>query len=66
MTLQTWEPLTGKQKQELVHLHVQIQEYVSENTYLCRYEPADSENTKAKPFVSHVAEYDTRFKRLLH
>ena len=62
ITLQATEPLSEEEKEELERLHVAIQEYVSENTYLCRYEPADLEKIKVKDFVKHVAVYDQRFK----
>ncbi|KAI4189445.1 MAG: hypothetical protein L6R41_001463 [Letrouitia leprolyta] len=62
ITLQTQSPLTGDQKQELEDLGVQLQEYVSENTYLCRYEPINFAEVKAKSFVNHIAEFDRRFK----
>ncbi|MCJ1248184.1 hypothetical protein MMC30_005401 [Trapelia coarctata] len=49
------------QKAELKELHVVIQEYVSENTYLCRYEPADLAVIQEKPFVVHCCVYSPRF-----
>lgn len=39
--------LQVEEKQKLAQLKVEIQEYVAEYTYLCRYKPEDLEDTKA-------------------
>ena len=62
ITLQTYGPLTGDQKQDLVDQKVQLLEYVSDQTYLCRYEPTELQRIKEKSYVRHAAEYDNRFK----
>lgn len=62
ITLQTSTTLSENEKQELRQTDVEILEYVSDNTYLCRYEPAELDHIKIKPYIRHVAEYDNRFK----
>ncbi len=60
--IQTKAPLTAEQKRELEGLSVHIQEYVSENTYLCGYKPADLGVIRALPFVDWANVYMTGFK----
>ncbi|CAN9093804.1 unnamed protein product [Alternaria sp. RS040] len=43
--------LTVAEKGVLAHHHVEIQEYVAENTFLCRYEPDDLQALRLLPFV---------------
>lgn len=43
-----------KEKLELAALGVEIQEYVAEHTYLCRYEPEDLEPIRSKRYVKNV------------
>ena len=43
--------LSIKDKQQMIHLGVEIQEYVAEYTYLCRYLPEDLEQIQALSFV---------------
>ena len=60
--VQTGGPLSEEQKQELARLGVEIQEYVPENTYLCRYGPSDLEAIRALPFVVWADVYLEGFK----
>jgi len=39
------------QKLRLVEMHVEIQEYVAQHTYLCRYTPEDLETVQSLRFV---------------
>ncbi|OAL51015.1 subtilisin-like protein [Pyrenochaeta sp. DS3sAY3a] len=39
------------EKEVLANHHVEIQEYVAENTFLCRYEPEDLQVLRLLPFV---------------
>ncbi|RKL18945.1 hypothetical protein BFJ70_g14159 [Fusarium oxysporum] len=49
--------LTPGQKQKLEDNKVKILEYVSRNTYLCRYEPSDLSVIKSMPAVKNVTPY---------
>ena len=60
--IQTSEPLSEEQQQELARLGVEIQEYVPENTYLCRYGPSDLDAIRALPFVVWADVYLEGFK----
>jgi hypothetical protein len=43
--------LQVEEKQKLAELKVEIQEYVAEYTYLCRYKPEDLEKIRKLSFV---------------
>jgi len=60
--VQAESPLTEAQKQELAGLQVEIQEYVPENTYLCRYAPTDLSPIRELPFVTWANVYMQGFK----
>jgi hypothetical protein len=60
--VQTAAPLTADQKSELSKLGVVIQEYVSENTYLCGYKPSDLSEIRGLPFVTWAGVYMRGFK----
>src|SRR5215468_11812092 len=60
--VQTKAPLTDDDKGKLTTLGVQIQEYVSENTYLCWYKPSDLGPVRGLPFVSWAGVYLHGFK----
>jgi hypothetical protein len=60
--IQTHGPLNEEQKQELAGLGVEIQEYVPESTYLCRYGPSDLDAIRALPFVVWAGVYLQGFK----
>jgi len=60
--VQTKAPLTDDDKGKLAALGVQIQEYVSENTYLCGYKPSDLGPVRGLPFVSWAGVYLHGFK----
>lgn len=60
--VQTTGPLSDADKSRLGELGVVVQEYVSENTYLCAYKPADLTAVRALPFVSWAGAYLRGFK----
>ncbi|GAA1518774.1 hypothetical protein GCM10009827_037500 [Dactylosporangium maewongense] len=60
--VQTAAPLTGTEKAQLADLGVEIQEYVPEDTYLCRFRPADLGPVRSLPFVTWAGVYMKGFK----
>jgi serine protease AprX len=60
--IQTAAPLTDEQKEQLADLGAVVQEYVSENTYLCGYKPTDLGAVRALPFVTWANVYLRGFK----
>ncbi len=60
--IQTVAPLGKDQREALVNLQVKILEYVPENTYLARYEPADLGPVQNLPFVEWANPYLRDFK----
>src|SRR5258708_649488 len=60
--VQSSAPLTEQQKTELNGLGIVIQEYVSENSYLCGYKPTDLSAVRALPFVAWAGIYHRGFK----
>src|ERR1700730_4161932 len=60
--VQTVSPLTPDQQAELTRIGVVIQEYVSENTYLCSYKPADLSAIRHLPYVTWANVYLRGFK----
>lgn len=62
LLLQTQAPLTGAQRAQLSDMGLQVQEYVSENTYLADYPPTDLTAIRALPFVNWVDVYLKVFK----
>jgi serine protease AprX len=60
--VQSNAPLTEQQKGQLDGAGFKIGEYVSENTYLGSYKPADLSPVRALPFVSWAGVYDHGFK----
>lgn len=60
--IQTAAPLTAGQKRELEARSAYIHEYVSENSYLCGYKPADLDAIRALPFVTWANLYLPGFK----
>ena len=60
--IQTGGPLTTEQRDQLVALGVVVQEYVSSDTYLCGYKPADLSAIRSLPFVTWADLYLTGFK----
>lgn len=60
--IQTDGPLSREQQQQLADLDVEIQEYVPENTYLCRYAPTDLTPIRELPFVLWANVYMEGFK----
>jgi serine protease AprX len=49
--IQGYHDLDIEEKRQLAKMDVEIQEYVAEYTYLCRYTPEDLERIRAVPFV---------------
>jgi hypothetical protein len=60
--IQTETPLTPEQKDELAGLGVVVNEYVSDNTYLCGYKAADLSAIRALPYVAWTNVYMRGFK----
>jgi serine protease AprX len=60
--IQTAEPLTQEQRAQLAGIDVEMQEYVSDNTYLAAFPPADLDRVRALPFVSWADVYSRVFK----
>jgi serine protease AprX len=60
--VQTNAPLAESEKAQLAALGVVINEYVSDNTYLCLYEPTDLAPIRALPFVAWAGVYLRGFK----
>src|SRR5436190_10559004 len=55
--IQTKEPLSDEQEDELEGLGVVIQEYVSEHTYLCGYKRSDLDVIRSLPYITWVNVY---------
>ncbi len=49
--IQSYHDLDIEEKEQLAKMDVEIQEYVAEYTYLCRYTPEDLGRLQALPFV---------------
>jgi hypothetical protein len=60
--IQTTAPLSSSQTDELARLGIVVQEYVSENTYLCGYKGTDLRSIRALPFVTWANVYLRNFK----
>jgi serine protease AprX len=60
--IQVTAPLTSDQTDELASMGVVVQEYVSENTYLCGYKGTDMTSIRALPFVTWANIYMKGFK----
>ena len=59
--VQTAKYLTKENKEKLTELNVEVEELVSENTYLCRYEPAELDKVRNLNFVTWADEYGSKF-----
>lgn len=60
--VQTKQPLSESDRQALQAAGAEIHEYVSANTYLCVYKPADLSPIRSLPFVSWAGVYHHDFK----
>jgi hypothetical protein len=60
--VQTAAPLSDAERDQLTGLGAQIQEYVPDDTYLCRFAPADLSPVRALPFVTWAGTYLRGFK----
>jgi serine protease AprX len=54
IVLETQDPLKRPEKHALKDLHVDLQEYLGGNTWLCRYEPIDIKSLRDLAFVKDV------------
>ncbi|TYB50078.1 S8 family serine peptidase [Nonomuraea sp. PA05] len=54
--------LTGERRAELAGMAVEVLEYVPDDTYLCRYRPADLEAVRALPYVTWADVYRPELK----
>ena len=50
------------QHKNLHELGAEVEEYVAENTYLCRYDSEDLQPIRARPYVRQVDVYRSKFK----
>ncbi|OQE15116.1 hypothetical protein PENSTE_c030G04190 [Penicillium steckii] len=57
IVVQSVEPLSNEQEDQLESLGVDIQEYVSQNTYLCGFKGIDLQSIRQLPFVSWANVY---------
>src|SRR5205085_6130461 len=60
--VQTNEPLSDEQKEQLKAAGAEITEYVPDSTYVCYYPPADLGAVRALPFVTLAIRYMQGFK----
>jgi serine protease AprX len=56
-------PIKGQQKQELADLGVFVSEFLGQDTYLCRYEPADLEPIRGLSFIEQANLYPRHLKK---
>ncbi|KAH7159337.1 peptidase S8/S53 domain-containing protein [Fusarium sp. MPI-SDFR-AT-0072] len=54
IVLETQDPLKRPEKHTLKDLHVEVQEYLGGNTWLCRYEPLDIKVLRDLAFVKDI------------
>ena len=62
IVIQTEGPLSSKQKEDLKSSGVVIENYISEDTYLCEYDPNDLETLRSKAFVNYANIYLSQLK----
>lgn len=55
--VQSRNPLDPDQKDDLVRAGAEMLEFLGSNAYLCRYEPANLEPLRAKPYIKEVSIY---------
>jgi hypothetical protein len=60
--VQTYAPLTDAQRSQLQKVDAVVQEYVSENTYLCSFKPKSLAKVRALKFVHWAGVYMQGFK----
>ncbi|MBF2062912.1 MAG: S8 family serine peptidase [Calothrix sp. C42_A2020_038] len=63
--IQTSQPLNREQRSQLATLGAEILEYVPENAYICRYEPANLDVIRNLPFIEWANVYMEGFKLAL-
>ncbi|KAK5653727.1 hypothetical protein OQA88_7883 [Cercophora sp. LCS_1] len=59
--IQTDGPLTKEVKRTLADKKVDVQQKVSDDTYLCRYEPEDLSEIRDLPFITYANIYQEHF-----
>ena len=60
--IQTQASLSREQNAELTNLGVDVQRYVSPNTYLCGYKSSDLDAVRSLPFITWADVYHQEFK----
>ncbi|KAL8713275.1 MAG: hypothetical protein Q9225_006795 [Loekoesia sp. 1 TL-2023] len=60
--IQAEAPLSTSQKADLQSSGVIIQKYVSEDTYLCEYDPSDLETLRSKSYINYANIYLSKLK----
>ncbi len=60
--IQTSEPLTKEQKEELLNKDVQVLEYVPEDTYMCSYKGTSLASIRSLPYINWANVYMQDFK----
>ena len=60
--VQTNAPLSADEREQLAETGAEIQEYVPDDTYLCRFTPVDLAPVRALPFVAWAGAYLEGFK----
>ncbi len=60
--VQVADPMTGEQSAQLKKTGAVVQEYVSDNTYLCGFKETGLAKVRALPFVVWAGVYDNAFK----
>ena len=60
--IQTEGPLSSDQKADLKTSGVVIENYISENTYLCEYDPDDLATLRSKDYVNYANVYLSQLK----
>lgn len=60
--VQSTEPMTAEQLAQLKKAGAVVQEYVSDNTYLCGFKETGLAKVRALPFVAWAGVYDDAFK----
>jgi serine protease AprX len=60
--VQSAEPMTAAQLAQLKKAGADVHEYVSDNTYLCRFKQTGLAKVRALPFVVWAGVYDNAFK----
>src|SRR4051794_14886017 len=57
LIIQSYGSLGSAQMEELEQRHVDVQQYFSGDTFICRYEPSDLSELRSLPFLHFVNPY---------